>query len=204
VRKQSILVSVLAGLTAIAGCGSTTRTRELSSGYAIFYIKAGPEVGAARIVDAIKAGLQKGTTQVQIVNSIPPSPLPDTPGRFQLASPLKGSGLSSIAAAAAQSLLMPTCEGAIMNANARDSSMNRYGEATTFFACLMPYRDGYALNVYTTFTKASGAFNSAVLAATLMRPLTGDTAQFIPRTIGYMVEGIRQTGSTVTVLEVYP
>jgi len=78
------------------------------------------------------------------------------PGRFQLASPLKGSGLASVAATAAQSLLMPTCEGAIMTANARDSSMNRYGEATTFFACLMPYRDGYALNVYTTFTKASG------------------------------------------------
>ena len=155
-RKQSILVSVLAGLTAIAGCGSTTRTRELSSGYAIFDIKAGPVVRAARIVDAIKADLQKGTTQVQIVNSIPPSPLPDTPGRFQLASPLKGSGLASFAAAGAQSLLIPTCGGAIMTANARDSSMNRYGEATTFFACLMPYRDGYALNVYTTFTKASG------------------------------------------------
>ena len=175
-----------------------------SSGYAIFDIKAGPEVRAARIVDAIKAGLQKGTTQVQIVNSIPPSPLPDTPGRFQLASPLKGSGLASVAATAAQSLLMPTCEGAIMTANARDSSMNRYGEATTFFACLMPYRDGYALNVYTTFTKASGAFNSAVLAATLMRPVTGDSAQFIPRTIGYMVEGIKQTGAKVNLLEAYP
>ena len=91
-----------------------------------------------------------------------------------------------------------------MTANARDNSMSRYGEGTTFFACLMPYRHGYSLNVYTTFTKASGAFNSAVLAATLMRPLTGDAAQFIPRTIGYMVEGVRQTGSSVSLLEAYP
>ena len=85
-RKQSILVSVLAGLTAIAGCGSTTRTRELSSGYAIFDIKAGPEVRAARIVDAIKAGLQKGTTQEQIVSSIPPSPLPETATSTEIVS----------------------------------------------------------------------------------------------------------------------
>ena len=48
------------------------------------------------------------------------------------------------------------------------------------------------------------AFNSAVLAATLMRPVTGDSAQFIPRTIGYMVEGIKQTGANVNLREAYP
>jgi hypothetical protein len=68
----------------------------------------------------------------------------------------------------------------------------------------MPYQGGYALNIYTTFTKASGAFNSAVMAATLMRPLVGDTSQFIPRTIAYMVDGVKQTGSTVTMIEAYP
>ena len=76
----------------------------------------------------------------------------------------------------------PEVGGAILTANARDSSMAAYGEATSFFACLMPYQGGYSLNVYTTFSKASGSFNAATLAATLARPLVGDTSQFIPRT----------------------
>ena len=203
--KQTILaITVLGAVVATAGCGSATRTREVSSGYAIFDIKAGPEVRTTQVVDAIKTGLQKGTTQVQINNAIPPSPLPEKAPRFQLVSPLKGSGLVALAAASGQSLQVATCEGAIMTANARDVSMGQYGEGTTFFACLMPYQGGYALNIYTTFTKASGAFNSAVMAATLMRPLVGDSAQFIPRTIGYMVEGVKQAGATVTMVEAYP
>ena len=203
-KKAILALTVLGVVVATTGCGSATRTREVSSGYAIFDIKAGPDVGAARVVDAIKTGLQKGATQVQINNAIPPSPLPEKAPRFQLVSPLKGSGLAALAAASGQSLQVATCEGAIMTANARDGSMSQYGEGTTFFACLMPYQGGYALNIYTTFTKASGAFNSAVMAATLMRPLVGDTAQFIPRTIGYMVEGVKQTGATVTMVEAYP
>jgi len=80
----------------------------------------------------------------------------------------------------------PEVGGAILTANARDSSMAAYGEATSFFACLMPYQGGYSLNVYTTFSKASGSFNAATLAATLARPLVGDTSQFIPRTLGHI------------------
>jgi len=98
----------------------------------------------------------------------------------------------------------PEVGGAILTANARDSSMAAYGEATSFFACLMPYQGGYSLNVYTTFSKASGSFNAATLAATLARPLVGDTSQFIPRTLGQIVAGVQQTGATVTLLEAYP
>ena len=187
-----------------AGCASTTPTRETSAGYAVYDVKAGQDVGSARIAEAIKVALQKNTSRVQIVNGIPPSPLPEKAPRFALVSPFKGSNLGALAAAAGQSIQVPSCDGAILTANARDSSMATYGEATSFFACLMPYQGGYALNIYTTFTKASGAFNSTVMAATLMRPLVGDTSQFIPRTIGYMVDGVKQTGSTVTMIEAYP
>jgi hypothetical protein len=186
-----------------AGCGSTTPTRETSVGYAIYDIKAGPEVGGSKIAEAVKAALQKNTSRVQIANGIPPSPLPDKAPRFQLASPLKGN-LAALAAASGQSLQVPTCEGATLTANARDSSMARYGENTTFFACLMPYQGGHSLNIYTTFTKASGAFNAATMGASIMRPFVGDSGQFIPRTIGQIVEGIQQTGATVTLVEAYP
>jgi len=187
-----------------AGCASTTPTRETSAGYAVYDVKAGPDVGSARIAEAIKVALQKNTSRVQIVNGIPPSPLPEKAPRFALVSPFKGSNLGALAAAAGQSIQVPSCDGAILTANARDSSMATYGEATSFFACLMPYQGGYSLNVYTTFSKASGSFNAATLAATLARPLVGDTSQFIPRTLGQIVAGVQQTGATVTLLEAYP
>jgi len=189
---------------ALAGCAATTPTRETKVGYAVYDIKGGPEMNGARIAEAIKVALQKNTSRVQITNGIPPSPLPEKAGRFQLISPLKGSNLAALAAASGQSVQVPVCDGAILSANARDSSMSSYGESTTFFTCLMPYQGGYSLNVYTTFTKSSGSFNAATMGATLMRPFVGDSGQFIPRTIGQIVEGVQQTGAAVTLVEAYP
>ena len=140
-RKNQLALAAFAAL-GLAGCASITPTREVSSGYAIFDVTAGPDIGSARIVEAIKVALQKNMSQVQIVYGIPPSPLPDKPPRFQLVSPFKGSNLGALAAASGQSLQLPSCEGAILTANARDTSMARYGEGTTFFACLMPYQGG--------------------------------------------------------------
>jgi hypothetical protein len=186
------------------GCASVTPTREISHGYAIFDIQAGPDIGAARVAEAIKVALQKNVSQINIVNGIPPSPLPEKAPRFQLVSPFKGSNLGALAAASGQNLQLPACEGAILTANARDASYARYGEGTTFFACLMPYKGGYALNVYTTFTKASGAFSAATLGATLARTVMGDSSKFIPRTISQMVDGVKATGASVTLVEAYP
>lgn len=187
-----------------AGCASVTPTREISNGYAIFDIQARPDIGASRIAEAIKVALQKNVSQINIVNGIPSSPLPEKAPRFQLVSPFKGSNLGALAAASGQNLQLPACDGAILTANARDTSMARYGEGTTFFACLMPYQGGYALNVYTTFTKASGAFSAATLGAMLARTVVGDSSQFIARTIAQMVEGVKAAGASVTLVEAYP
>ena len=200
-KTTTLLAAAALGL---CGCAATTPTRETSSGYAVFDIQAGPEVGPARIADAIKRALQANTTQVQIVNGLPPSPLPVAAPRFQLLSPLKGSNLAALAAMAGPTLQVPTCEGAILTANARDSSMARYGEGTTFFACVMPYRGGWSLNVHTTFVKASGAFSAATLGATLAHTVVGDTSQFIPRTIAAMVDNLKAAGASVTLVEAYP
>jgi hypothetical protein len=201
--KSTPFIAALAAL-ALAGCASTTPTREVSQGYALFDVKAGADVAPARIAEAVKVALQKNMSQVQISHGIPPAPLPQKAPRFQLVSPLKGGGLAALAAASGQSLQVPTCEGAILTAQGRDTSFARYGEGTTFFACVMPYQGGYALNVYTTFTKASGAFSAATLGATLARTVVGDSGQFIPRTIAQMVDGVKATGASVTLLEAYP
>lgn len=202
--RTRITLSTLAAVLALGACASATPTRELSSGYAVFDIQASPQIGPARIAEAVKLALQKNMSQVQISNRIPPSPLPEKAPRFALVSPFKGSGLAALAASQGQSLQVPTCEGAILTANARDNSMARYGEGTTFFACLMPYQSGYSLNVYTTFAKASGGFSAATLGATLARTVVGDSSQFIPRTIAAVVDGVKATGAEVTLIEAYP
>lgn len=195
---------ILASVVTIAGCASTTPTREVTVSYAIFDIKAGPEVGAGRISEAVKTALQKNTTKVQFTNSIPPSPLPEKAPRFQLVSPFKGTSFAALAAASGQQMQVPTCEGAIMTANAHDGSMSQYGEGTTFFACLMPYQGGFALDIYTTYSKASGGFSAATLGATLARTVVGDSSQFIPRTIQQIVDSVKQTGAAVALVEAYP
>lgn len=204
-KQFAIGTAAVAALSFLAGCASTTPTVETTPGYAIYDIKAAAGVTHSQVAEAVKTSLQKSMTAVQITNAIPPSPLPEKAPRFQLVSPFKGgSNLAALAAASGQSLQVPTCEGAIMTAQAADSSMRKYGEATSFFACVMPYQGGWSLNVYTTFRKASGAFNAQTLAATLMKPLTGDSSQFIPRTINGMVEAVKATGATVTLVEAFP
>jgi len=200
-----IRLSTLILLAMLAGCAATTPTREISQGYAVFDVKAGPGLTHAKAAEALKTALQKNMSAVQITNGIPPSPLPDKPPRFELVSPFKaGSQMAALAAASGQSLQVPACEGAIVTANGRDSSYARYGEATTFFACLVPYQGGWGLSIYTTFAKASGAFNAATLGATLARTVTGDSSQFIPRTINDIVKALQTAGATVTLLEAYP
>ena len=200
----TLRAAAVAAFVTLAGCASTTPTVETTPGYAIYDIKASAGVTHAQITEAVKTSLQKNMSVVQVTNAIPPSPLPEKAPRFQLVSPFKGSNLAALAAASGQSLQVPACEGAIMTAQAGDSWMRKYGEATSFFACVMPYQGGWSLNVYTTFRKASGAFSAQTLAATLMRPLTGDSSQIIPRTINGMVEAVKATGATVTLVEAFP
>lgn len=200
--KSFILISALASVV-LTGCGSTTPTRETAQGYAIYDVKG--DLPPAKAAEAVKLALQKNMSGVQLSHGLPPSPLPAKAGRFQLASPFKANaGLMALAMSGGQNVQVPTCEGAILTANGRDSSFAQYGEATTFFACLMPYQGGYGLNVYTTFSKASGGFSAAVLGATLARTVVGDSSKFIPRTINDIVEGLKASGATVTLVEAYP
>lgn len=194
----------ITAIVAMSGCASTTPTVETRSAYSVFDIQAGSDISAARISQAVKEAVQKNMSKANIVYGIPPSHLPEKAPRFQLVSPFKGSSMGALMAAAGQTLQIPTCEGAILTVNARDDSMGSYSEGTSFFACVMPYQGGYALNTYTTFTKASGAFSAATLGATLARAVVGDSSQFIPRTIAQVVEAVKQTGAVVSLVEAYP
>lgn len=187
----------------VVDCAATTPTRETTDRYAIFEIRAAPR-RHTRQADRRREGLQKNTSQVRIHQGIPPAKPPDTPQRFQLMSPFKGSGLPAVAAVSGQALEVPTCDGAIVTATARDTSMGRYGEAMSFFLCVLAHQGGWTLNIHTRFSKVSGAFNAGTLGVTLVRTVVGDSPQFIPRTIDALVDGIKVTGAPVTLTKSYP
>ena len=191
---------ILCAAAAVSGCASMTPTHEDRASYAIYDVHAADGLAPAHIADAIKVGLQKQTSQVQITQGIPPSPLPEKPGRFRLVNPF-GPNLTALAG---QSLQMPTCDDALLTARAGDTSMAKYGESTLFFICVLPYQGGYHLDVYTKFSMASGGFNPQTLGATLARNVVGDSSQFIPRTIASVIDSVKQTGATVDLVESYP
>jgi hypothetical protein len=101
-----IKAAIAVCLLALSGCASMTPTTEEKASYAIYDIRATDGLTASRIAEAVKDGLQKQTSQVQISQGIPPSPLPEKPGRFKLVNPF-GPNLAAIAG---QSLQMPTCD----------------------------------------------------------------------------------------------
>ena len=180
-----------------------TPTVETQSSYAIYDVKPNPGISASRIGEAIKVALQKNMSGVQINTDIPPSPLPESPGRFQLVNPFKGSAMGAQAARSGQSLETPTCEGALLTANAQDS-MQGDGEGTSFFLCLLPYQGGYHIDIHTSFTKSSGSFSTATLGATLARTVVGDSSQFILRRIKAVVDSVEATGASTKLHEQYP
>lgn len=185
----------------LSGCsGMGTRTTETITSYAIYDVTPMSGVTAGRIADGIKTTLKKSMSSVNISSGIPPSPLPGQPGRFRLVNPFKNSPFAAMAGAQ----MMPVCDGALVTAIANDSAMSSYGENTMFFLCLLPYTSGYHLDIYVSFTRRSGLFSTNTMAATLMRPLTGDSSQFIPRTIQSIVQSIEEAGATTKLVEQYP
>ncbi len=194
----------LSMMIALTGCGAMTPTRETITGYSIYDIKGSATVTPAAIAEAVTQGLRENSSGIQVSRNIPPYPIPDTPGRFTLTNPFAKSNMGALLAAQGANMTMATCDGAFVVGNAQNSSMKDYGENATFTVCLWQYKDGYHLDFYTKFDRVSGGVSTKTLAATLMRPLTGDSSQFIPRTINNVVAEVQKLGLQTSVVESYP
>ena len=193
--------AVLIG-SVLTGCAATTPTQETQASYVIYDVKPSAGVGPGQIDAAIKGALQKTMSGVQITTGIPPSPLPDKPGRFALVNPMKNAG--GLLGAMMQSVQIPTCDGAVLTANAQNSGMAEYGEHTAFFLCLLPYQGGYNIDIYTTFSKTSGGFSTQALGVALARSVVGDSSQLIPKTVQAVVKAVADAGATTTLTSQYP
>lgn len=201
--KHKLVLAAAMAVT-LSGCATTTPTVERESAYAIYRIAPAAGTTSTQLSQAVQTALQKNTNRVQVSRGIPPSPLPETPQRFQVVNPFAGSALGALAAQSGAHMQLATCEGALVTATAHDTSMSDYGEGTTFTTCLWQYQDGYHLDIYTSFTRSSGGFSPDMLGAMLARKVVGDSSQFIPRTIKDIIAGLESTGSQVSLVEQYP
>lgn len=184
----------------ITGCASMTPTREFTEHYVIYNIS---EVDDHReIAENVKEVLQTHTKNVVVNHHIPPYPLPEKPGRFTVHDPLANSPMGALLGAGGANVKAPKCDDATFSAYSNDPFEGV--ENTTFFVCLLPYVDGYHMNIYYTFTKVSGGFSAQMLGKSLARSLVGDSSQFIPRTIAALRDAAAQTGGTVELVESYP
>ena len=197
---RTTLTAALAA--ALAGCVLTTPTYQTESAFVIYDVRPA-SINRNALLNAITQAVQKHMTQVRANRDIPPAELPDKPGRIALKKPLGNSGLATLMAASGQSVTVPTCEGQILTIAASDTSKARYGERTEFFLCVLPYKEGYHVDIHVSYARASGATSSAVLGATLARTVVGDASQFIPRTIGAVRAAAEGLGATVGVVNSY-
>jgi len=117
------LLVVLAILQLSACGGATTPTREIQSGYAIYDVKPGEGVGHKQIIDAVVTAIKKNSSEARIINNIPPSPLPDMPGKYEITNPFEGSRLEALAG---QSLGIPKCNDSLVVIHTEKNTMRKY------------------------------------------------------------------------------
>ncbi len=184
----------------LASCASTTPTRERTEGYRIYDLK---EVSSlSSLTSSLKKSLQTNSDKAVFTNNLPPHPLPEKPGRFQVVNPFANSNMGALMAAQGGGIRVPKCDKSPFTGMTQDNFDG--SENTTFFVCLQPYVEGYHMDIYYAFTKVSGGFSPEALGKSLAQSVAGDSSQFIPRTIADLEKAAQNSGAKVKLIESYP
>ncbi|MBL4623528.1 MAG: hypothetical protein JKY42_00030 [Flavobacteriales bacterium] len=184
----------------LSACAGLTPTREVTEGYRVYDVRG--TQNHSEIVANLKSTMQKNADKVRFTNDIPPYPLPEKAGRFTLTNPFGKSGMGALLAAQGHSVKIPQCADSVFSATSNDSF--RGAENTTFFVCLIPYTEGYHMDVYYTYTKVSGGFSPEALGRSLAQQMVGDSSQFIPRIIAALETSVQTSGAEIKLLDSYP
>jgi len=195
--KIGLLIAVLS----VSACASLTPTRETTEGYRIYDLKNVSSLSSLAV--SLKSVMQENSDKSVFANGIPASPAPETAARFQLKNPFaNATGMGALLAAQNGGFKVPSCEGSPFTASTRDNFDG--AENTTFFICLQPYKAGYHLDIYYSFTKTSGGFSPEALGKALAQSVAGDSSQFIPRVISQLEEAAKKSSTKVSLVESYP
>ncbi|MGA8148971.1 MAG: hypothetical protein WB870_15570 [Gallionellaceae bacterium] len=122
--------------------------------------------------------MQKDQSQVRITRDIQTGELPEIPVRFVLKDIFANTNMGALLAANGQSVKRPVCDNPVLTLASGNSGA---GGNTSFFLCVIPYRSGYTVNIYSTFSSSSGGFSAEALGAALAKSVVVDASQYIPR-----------------------
>lgn len=199
-KNRFNVFAAISGISMLTACASMTPTKEVTEGYKVYNITG--ISNSSQITSNLKSAMQKNADKVRFTNDIPPSPLPEKATRFKLTNPFGNSNMGALMAQQGTSFKVPSCDGSIFSATSNQNF--RGAENTTFFVCLVPYTQGYQMDIYYTFTKTSGGMSAEALGAALAQSVAGDSSQFIPRTIEALEKAAQEAGGKLELVEKYP
>lgn len=201
--KNVIVLYVLT--ISLLGCGAMNNTfvekTKVVEYYRIFDLKT--QVDRYSIAEAASDGLGRNVNDAQEALPIPTSlELPEKPGRFVLVNPLEGSKFAALAAQGGQlGFKVATCDEASWRAIANRTISGQSQLKMT--VCLFPYREGYHLNLYATFTKKEGGIME--LSRQAANAMVGTPEEWTEKTFLDIVRQIKaETGAEIVFLEGYP
>lgn len=190
------IISVFA-LIVLAGCSSMTPTYKKEASFVIYDVQSA-SINRSQLLDAVTEAVQKNQSQVRVTRDIQTGELSDKPVRFVIKDPLANSSIGAMMAANGQSMKTATCDNPVLTL----ASGNTSGSGTTsFFLCVIPYKAGYSINIYATFSSSSGGISVAALSSALSKSIAGDSSQFIPRSMNDVRTAVENIGGKVTIID---
>lgn len=183
----------------LTGCASMTPTVQQESSFVIFDVQS-PSINRQQLMDAITSAVQKNQQQVRVTRDIQTGELPDKPGRFAMKDMFANSHMAALLQAQGRTMKMPVCDNPILTLNSGNSSASGN---TTFFLCVIPYKAGYSVNIYSTFTTSTGGVSVDALSRALAKSIGGDDSQFIPRAMNDVRTATESVGGKVTIIDSY-
>lgn len=198
-----ILIPAMALL--FTGCGTLNnalaqKTKNVEY-YRIFDIKT----NADRYVigDSASNGLGRNVNNATEARPIPSTTeIPQKAGRFTLNDPFEGTKFGALMGGGGSlGFKIATCKDAVWTANATreiggDSNLR-------LTACLFPYKDGYHLDLYATFSKQEGGLMQ--ISRSMAHAMVGTPEEWTEKTFLDIVRQIRKdTGAEVALVEGYP
>lgn len=192
------VIAVLA-LFLFAGCASMTPTQKTEASFVIYDVQPA-SINRGQFLDAITQAVQKHQSQVRVTRDIQTGELPENPGRFVLKDPFANTNFGAMMSANGQSFKKPVCENSILTLGSGNSGA---GGDTTFFLCVIPYKAGYSVNIYSTFSSKSGGLSVDALGAALAKSVVGDSSQYIPRAMNEVRTASENAGGKVAIIDSY-
>lgn len=187
-----------------AGCGTVNNAlvekRKTVEYYRIFDIKTTAD--RQNVIEAASNGLGMNVNDAQEASPIFTDEVPEKPGKFKLVNPFQGSAFAALASSGGNlGFKVATCDGAVWTAQATRSIAG--SDELRLTACIFPYKEGYNLDLYATFTKLQGGLMQ--ISRSMAAAMVGTPEEWTEKTFLDIVRNIHtQTNADIKFLEGYP